>query len=164
MKPTGRIVLRDLGDIYLSRELVEALGNEELVKSWPKENLLSGKVSASVGIMHGNQLPSWLTEEQYSAWAKDYFRVYDEEFSRLTGIPTADLAGSYIQNGRYFLRNLNFETEATLAYLKRVEKLAVPVLAHVDPYALVAPEDRPPVNRFWLRGLASCGPLFSMFP
>jgi len=120
-KPTGRIVLRDLGDIYLTTDLVNANGGAELVKSWPGENVLRGHLKASVGILHGNVFPSWLTREQYNQWGADFNVEWDKEMSRVTGIPVENLKSAHYRNGNYMSRSVDTKTEAWRLYVIKLQ-------------------------------------------
>lgn len=120
LRPTGKIILRDTGDVYVSSKYVNAMGSD-LAANWPKENVRPD-VSAMVGILHGNTKPSWISEAAYEKWGKDYFAEYDKTFSRLTGISetalnaqarasgsTIDLARKVGRNGNYMGKSLQIE-------------------------------------------------------
>ncbi|GAB4414516.1 MAG: hypothetical protein OHK0056_21390 [Bacteriovoracaceae bacterium] len=91
MKPTGRIVLRDFGDSYILKEFVENTHNKEMVAIWEAENVNSKKLNMSVGLLHGNQAPSWMTAEAYTEWSERYFKTFEDEFSQITGVPLTEL-------------------------------------------------------------------------
>ncbi len=84
LKPTGKIILRDTGDIYITAPYTRQF-NAEIVRSWPKDNKVE-YLWGGVGVLHGNNKPKWINEEAYNAWGRDFFREYDAEMSRLTGI------------------------------------------------------------------------------
>lgn len=135
MKPTGRMILRDMGDVYLTRDILEAQGNKALADSWPTENLIKGRVSAAVGIMHGNHLPSWLTEAQYTAWGVEYYKIYNAEFAKFAGVPLSTVNLTHSQSGRYFSKNIHLDGPEMKQYLENLRQIAVKMPVRVDPYS-----------------------------
>lgn len=92
-RPTGKIVLRDFGDTYVSVDFFQAVGREDIVKKWEQSNLLKGRMSVSVGILHGNNPPAWMDtnlgsgiENSYNSWGYDFFKEFEAEFKHQTGI------------------------------------------------------------------------------
>jgi hypothetical protein len=83
-RPTGKIILRDTGDIYVTAPYTRQF-NSRLVKEWPKDNKVD-YIWGGVGILHGNNKPKWINEQEYSGWGIDFFREYDLEMAKLTGI------------------------------------------------------------------------------
>ncbi|MCO5143252.1 MAG: hypothetical protein M9962_09210 [Oligoflexia bacterium] len=125
LKPTGRIVLRDLGDIYLSKDVAVANGRADLAELWPRENLLSGKISAYVGIMHGNQMPSWLSETRYTEWGNVFYEEYAKEFEKVSGIKAETIRNmGHYQSGRYFAMEVNLQSAEMQDYLKKLSDAA----------------------------------------
>ena len=119
MKPTGKIILRDFGDAYVGEEKLNSLGLPHFTKKWEKNNVLSGReIQATVGIMHGNSNPSWLSPEQYSQWGNDYYKEYDKVFSELTGIPEVELRKfKAMPSGLYFRRSIKLSENLWTKYL-----------------------------------------------
>lgn len=120
MKPTGRIVLRDFGDAYVVSQKLIAMGKENFVKSWEQSNIKSGNtIPANVGIMHGNDFASWISEKQYREWGQDFVSTYREEFASLLGMKVEDLGLANSQYmGRYLMHKLELPDEAWQNYLK----------------------------------------------
>jgi hypothetical protein len=85
-KPTGKIILRDTGDIYITAPYTRQF-NSRLVKSWPQDNKID-YIWGGIGVLHGNNKPKWISETDYNKWGTDFFNEYDKEMARLTGIPT----------------------------------------------------------------------------
>ncbi|RZA05986.1 MAG: hypothetical protein EOP11_11455 [Proteobacteria bacterium] len=141
-KPTGRIVLRDLGDIYLNTEIVTANGAEALLKSWPAENVVKGTISDSVGILHGNKFPKWMTDAEYDQWGEDFYKEYDKEVSRVTGIPESELKGKHYRNGNYMMRGTPVKGENWKAYLSSLRKARYPDTAPAHPWKISQSCDR----------------------
>jgi len=102
LRPTGKIVIRDFGDSYLCKDIFIAKGHSEIPANWTQKYVKEGVLKISVGIMHGNKFPTWLTNEQYQLWGEEYFTEYQKEFSRLSGIPASKLTANFGPNGKYF--------------------------------------------------------------
>jgi hypothetical protein len=120
MRPTGRIVLRDFGDAYISREWFQALGHDDFIKKWEAENIIDGYLHSAVGIMHGNHYPSWMNDAAYIDWGRDFYETYDQEFSKITGIPLETLQRTQINlKGRYFSKDYSLRGRAWKEYLRR---------------------------------------------
>lgn len=91
MKPTGKIVFRDLGDTYLLEDFAKNTKFAHLTKLWEDGNVHAGRVAASVGLLHGNKAPSWLSAEEYTKYAKNYYKAFEAKLSELSSIPAAEL-------------------------------------------------------------------------
>lgn len=90
-RPTGKIVLRDFGDAYILDEFVRRTDFAHLADIWESSNILKGKFQVSVGLLHGNSAPDWLTIQEYDDWAKDFYAVYEKKFSEISSVPTEQL-------------------------------------------------------------------------
>ena len=102
-RPTGKIVIRDFGDSYLCKEHFIAKGRADIPENWTQKNVKTGKIKISVGVIHGNKFPNWMNETHYQQWGKQYFEIYKQEFSRLSGIPTSELITEIQMSKRYFV-------------------------------------------------------------
>lgn len=91
MKPTGRVVLRDLGDSYLLEDFIKNTNFAWIMKDWEEGNILSGKFTTAIGFLHGNERPSWLAGMDYKEYGWNFYRVFEKKFSELTNIPTSEL-------------------------------------------------------------------------
>ncbi len=85
-RPTGKIVLRDYGDTYLTVDFFEKVGRTDITQAWEQSNLKKLALSVSVGILHGNVAPSWLPLSVYNQWGIDFFKTFENEFRRQTGV------------------------------------------------------------------------------
>ncbi|WP_413576099.1 hypothetical protein ACLVWU_17075 [Bdellovibrio sp. HCB290] len=119
MRPTGKIVLRDYGDTYLTQEFFDKVGRTDITKAWEQDNLKQGRASVSVGILHGNEPPSWMTIEQYNDWGKDFFAEFQKEFKLQTGIELVN-KNPVIVNGRYRTKIFKLTTENGMKFLDLV--------------------------------------------
>ncbi|MEO5668872.1 MAG: hypothetical protein ABIR96_12500 [Bdellovibrionota bacterium] len=91
MKPTGKVVLRDFADSYAQKEYLQALNWDEFLSKWDADNIVDGHLQMSVGILHGNTPPSWMSEQEYARYSVEFFDAYDKKFSSLTGVPVSEL-------------------------------------------------------------------------
>ena len=92
MKPTGRIVLRDLGDSYLLEDFVKNTKFAWIMNRWEKDRLVSGKINTGIGFLHGNEKPNWLTGLEYKEYNWHFYRVFEDSFSKITNIPIGELS------------------------------------------------------------------------
>lgn len=91
MKPTGRIVLRDLGDSYLLEDFIKNTKFAWIMKDWEDGNIIAGKLPTGIGFLHGNEKPSWLAGMEYKEFGWNFYRTFENKFSELTKIPTSEL-------------------------------------------------------------------------
>jgi hypothetical protein len=96
MKPTGRIVARDFGDAYLLKEFVEKTKYKWLLDIWEKDNIQSENLHTAIGLLHGNTPAPWISHRQYTAWGFEFYDVFENKYSELTGIKKETLAQSKI--------------------------------------------------------------------
>ncbi len=94
-KPTGKIALRDFGDIYVQEEFFEMMKRQDIIKRFAKtENTHRGDLDVTVGPLHGNTPPDWMTKRYYSLWLRTFFASYEKEMSKITGVPLAKISKS----------------------------------------------------------------------
>ncbi|HAR41080.1 MAG TPA: hypothetical protein DCS07_00350 [Bdellovibrionales bacterium] len=99
MKPTGRIVFRDLGDSNIRTKFINKAGQDAMVDIWDSTHH-KATVHAKVGILKGNHAPSWLPDSVYEKqWAKDFYAEYEKTLSRMIGVPAADLQKTSMKLG-----------------------------------------------------------------
>ncbi len=91
MKPTGRIVLRDLGDSYVLDDFVKNTKFAWITKNWEEKKVQTGKISTGLGLLHGNTPPKWLTGLEYKEYHWSFYRAFEKRFSEITNIPLQDL-------------------------------------------------------------------------
>jgi hypothetical protein len=102
VNPTGRIVMRDFGDTYALGDFFQASGRRDFLANWAQDNITFGQVNVSVGILHGNTMPTWMRDEHYQFWGVEFYRVFELELSAITGIPRDQLVAPMSRNGFYF--------------------------------------------------------------
>jgi hypothetical protein len=131
-KPTGRIVLRDLGDVYVAKPILKAMGEGDVLKKFnAPENVLE-HLSIAFGPLHGNQPPTWISAEQYRSWEKVFGEAFSQEMHVVTGIPQAKVKPSFFTSTfSYMSTTLQLNTPEWMTYLsnmKRVPKMCLRVL------------------------------------
>jgi hypothetical protein len=109
-RPTGKLILKDMGDIFLNSEMVTALGGEKLVSVFPAENKRNHLINAYVGIMHGNEFPDWMTDADYTNWGKDFSKEFDRELAEQSGVNIEKFQGPFYQQGRYFGKGISTDS------------------------------------------------------
>jgi hypothetical protein len=92
MKPTGRIIFKDLGDSYLLEEFLQTTDFKWIMKNWEKDRVFKGKIQTGIGFLHGNEKPSWLTGLEYKEYGWDFYNFFEKKFSELSGIPLSELS------------------------------------------------------------------------
>jgi hypothetical protein len=104
MKPTGRLVLRDMSDLYVDLKVVGALQGEdsEILKNFTqKENMLS-YTAAAFGPLHGNKKPAWVSERRYSKWKDVFYEEYKNSFRAVSGYDLNVLNAPVTKRRDYF--------------------------------------------------------------
>lgn len=110
MKPTGRIVLRDLGDSYILSDFANQTKFKKIVDIWEQGNVLKGFTSSKVGLLHGNKPPSWLSSAQYDQYGVNFFKAFEERFSEMSRIPVEELRQTPIAGGSFSYLGKNYKT------------------------------------------------------
>lgn len=130
LRPTGKIALRDFGDAYLLENYFEAIGRKDITQVWEKDNVIKDKLRVSVGILHGNEEPSWLnvadvsgTNKSYRKWGSDFHSEFLNEFERQTGIrmQTSQVTAS-VDSPKYIGRTYFFNTVSGIEFLNLAKK------------------------------------------
>lgn len=105
-KPTGRLVLRDMADLYVDATFIknllpEAEANSMIEKFTQKSNI-HDYISAGFGPLHGNKYPSWVSDRQYSAWERVFADAFNESIEDISGRERARFKTRFYQSGEYF--------------------------------------------------------------
>lgn len=97
-RPTGRIVLRDFGDVYLQADFLKQLGRDDLLDLDRKNggSPLEEKAVVRVGPFHGNVMPSWTNQSVTWQWMRGFFNSFETRLSELTEIPSSELKATRI--------------------------------------------------------------------
>ncbi len=104
MKPTRRIILRDMADLYIDKNFFLALEGEDsrvLKRFTQKENILE-HIAAGMGPLHGNVFPSWISPQQYNSWTRDFFSEFEKSFLAVSGHDLKVLRNKKYKNSLYF--------------------------------------------------------------
>ncbi|MEK2689132.1 hypothetical protein [Bdellovibrio sp. GT3] len=121
MRPTGKIVLRDYGDTYLTQDFFDKVGRTDITKAWEQSNLKKGYASVSVGILHGNEPPTWMSIETYNQWGKDFFAEFEREIKIQTGTALVNKGGVGV-SGMYRGKTYNITTEEGKKFIELIAK------------------------------------------
>ncbi len=126
LRPTGKLILKDMGDIYLNEKMVKAFGGEALLNAFPEQNKFADELKAKVGILHGNKVPSWLPDEKYVEWGNDFYKEYDKELMKHTGVSRADIPRDwhrqYYPQNMYFDKTVETKSEAWKKYIAKTAR------------------------------------------
>lgn len=128
-RPTGKIVLRDFGDTYLSKEYFEAAGRTDILTAWEQSNIKSTYTPMAVGILHGNTPPTWLdaktnyfSKKSYDQWGREFFTEFEKEFTKQTGVKLTPYNDTGVRrNGNYFQNPYKTTDQAGLELLELVK-------------------------------------------
>jgi len=116
-KPTGKLVLRDMSDLYIDKNFVNALlGNDnKIMTKFSQTDNIHDYIAAGFGPLHGNKSPKWLTQEQYNSWNKVFFQEFEKTFSEISGYNIASMQQPKITNGLYFQANYRLDNKPKFA-------------------------------------------------
>ncbi|MBS1971816.1 MAG: hypothetical protein JSU04_16000 [Bdellovibrionales bacterium] len=105
LKPTGRIVIRDLADLYIDKTIMKELHpqQEKYFKEFSQRGNILGSIAAGFGPLHGNEAPSWVRDSGYSAWKNVFFKEFESTFEKITSLKPSQFKSSEGHiNGKYF--------------------------------------------------------------
>jgi hypothetical protein len=91
MKPTGRIVMRDLGDAFLLEGFVANTKFAHIMKTWDQKNIVKDSIATGIGLLHGNERPGWMFALEYKEYGWAFYRHFEKKFSEITHIPLNEL-------------------------------------------------------------------------
>ncbi|MFZ4715621.1 MAG: hypothetical protein ACOYL6_18000 [Bacteriovoracaceae bacterium] len=121
-KSTGYAVFRDFSDSEILKNIHEHFSNQESLNWWP-ENHVKSTMSIPAGPVRGNKAPPWLPwdSDTYGKmtmqdWLSQYFDVFNNEFSRITGVPLEDLAAKKFNDELNFTWIMTYENNTTAAW------------------------------------------------
>ncbi|MBC7538394.1 MAG: hypothetical protein H7281_06210 [Bacteriovorax sp.] len=119
MKPTGKIVLRDLGDSYLLDDFVKNTKFAAMTKNWEEGKVLTGKMITSIGLLHGNSPPSWLTAMEYKEYGWNFYIEFEKRFSKISNIPVHELTMTNMKQllFDYSIKSYNTTTDSWQKFL-----------------------------------------------
>jgi hypothetical protein len=114
MRPTGRLVLRDMSDLYLDKSFVKAIQGRDskLLQDFNQRENIKGEIVAGFGPLHGNKKPSWVNEAQYSTWQSIFFNQFEESFEAVSGYRLQDVGAKKYQSGDYFGANYDLSSNS----------------------------------------------------
>lgn len=84
LRPTGKVVLRD-ADFYVDQDALQYL-NRVIPKDQETGMAQNGGRHEQFTLRNGlKQLPSWLSDDEYARWTRDYFETYGRRYAEVTG-------------------------------------------------------------------------------
>jgi hypothetical protein len=96
----------------------------DFITKWEADNVIKGEIPMAIGVLHGNEFPSWMSEEEYMKWGREFFEEYEQELARLTGVPRAELKEQLYVSGRYFSKSYSVKTPAWNGFMKGMSSQA----------------------------------------
>lgn len=117
-RPQGRIAMRDFGDAFVTEEAVKAARRGDLAKAWEPSNVTKESLRVSIGLLHGNKSPSWINENIYKGYSRDFYSEFEKEFQRTTGVDISKSSHPIFRSHLYFTKNYSIVSKSGLEYLK----------------------------------------------
>jgi hypothetical protein len=104
-KPTGKLILRDMSDLYVDINYLKALlgDNNKILLQFTQASNKLDHIAAGFGPLHGNKFPGWISNQQYSDWIRVFFKEFESTFEKISGYDLAKLNVSKYQRGNYFV-------------------------------------------------------------
>jgi hypothetical protein len=130
-RPTGRIVIRDLADLYLDKTFLDVLHNNPKYyhQKFSEPANVINSISAGFGPLHGNRDPSWVDAKKYTAWGRIFFDEFEKTFSQESGLPISKFkSGEGSQNLKYFSNDykVSGSSEDVQDFFKNLRKYKSP--------------------------------------
>ncbi len=109
MKPTGRIILRDMADFYIDENFFVALEGKDspTLKRFTQKGNIIKYIAAGFRPLHGNVYPTWITPQRYTSWQKIFFTEFERSFKEISGIDLAVLNVKKCKNKECFSASYN---------------------------------------------------------
>ncbi len=129
-KPTGRIVLRDLADLYIYKDIAAVIHNdpENYFKSFSQKENIINSIAGSFGPLHGNTFPTWVTTSDYKLWMTDFYSEFEKTFEAESKVSSTEfkktegrMSGLYYSNSYKIPKN-----EATSEFWKNMFQFQTP--------------------------------------
>lgn len=104
LRPTGKIIFRDMSDLFLDVNFLKALDGEssKLLTQFTQSQNKLNFIGAGFGPLHGNVRPSWISQDQYNQWKDAFFDAFEAKFEDVSGFDLKKLKVERKQNNRYF--------------------------------------------------------------
>ncbi len=130
-RPTGRIVLRDLADLYIYKDVTDVIhpDAEKYFKRFSQKGNVLKSIAAGFGPLHGNSAPSWVSDAQYAQWKNVFFKEFEGEFTKVSGLqPNAYKSQEGSINGKYFGNSykINKDSALTQDFWENMRKYQTP--------------------------------------
>lgn len=120
LRPTGKIVLRDLGDVYLNRPILKALGEEKILNKFSDTSNIKDHLNIAFGPLHGNNAPSWMSKKSYNEWFESFSSEFRTKYSEMTGIHSVTPGSMSMYS--YFNVDVDFSNKEFSSYLSQMKQ------------------------------------------
>ena len=98
-KPTGNIVFRDVGDIFILVTILKTLERSDIISHFGSAKHRSD-LRLRVSLLLGSKKrPDWMSSEGHSNFGLDFFKSFESEFSQITGVPAERLSSGGLRVG-----------------------------------------------------------------
>jgi len=122
--PTGKIILKDLGDAILSRLHFEATGNQKILETFSnRKNIFPKKTPVLFGLLHGNVPPPWIGQKDVNLYAQNFFLEFQKTVQHMTKIPMEDIMGNSKIYSNINLYDVSYIKMDSPGFSKFLEKL-----------------------------------------
>lgn len=104
LRPTGKIIFRDMSDLFLDVNFLKALDGEKgkLLTQFTQSKNKLNFIGAGFGPLHGNIRPTWVSNDQYKQWKDVFFDAFEAKFEDISGYDLKKIKVERKQNNRYF--------------------------------------------------------------
>lgn len=125
-KPTGRIGIRDFGDVYLNKPFLKKMHQDKLLEEFSEKSNILSYQNTSFGPLHGNHFPSWTNGNDYENWGNEFYKSFEEAYSKYTGIPEDVLHNNHrTAKSSYFSNTYKQDSPAWAEYFNKIETAAL---------------------------------------
>lgn len=113
-KPTGRIVIRDIGDVILQKEYFEIVGRPDILRIWEPESITQGHTIIGYGLLHGGKAPGWIDtnllssasrQGSYNKWARDFYAAFENHVKAISPIVLDANQEIPLRKGNFFMQD-----------------------------------------------------------
>lgn len=111
-KPTGKIIFKDFSDSYLVKDFYQGSYREKLLKVFYHDNI-KDDLHVSIGLLHGNNPPSWINNYQYKELNETFFKTYEKELSTILHLKTT-ISSVYTWKENFSYYSKKYEHNANL--------------------------------------------------
>ncbi len=141
--PTGKIVIRDLTDMYLDEGFFKSLGKGPELDKWGQQYVIGrgGQVRLEQWLLWQNSISTWPSTPNLAEWSDAYFDAFEHAVSEVTGMNRDELkptgSAMYGENG---YRTYSLASKGWQEHFQRISQL-VPSTKVREPHKILASHD-----------------------